>query len=113
MAGAMQPKHTGGAGNPPSDPAPGRPGATGSDTLVMEKATAFAPASVGNIGVGFDLLGHTIVGPGDRAQVSRIDEPVVRIVAIDGDVEGASRLPLEAALNTAGRALIALRERHG
>src|SRR5690606_17108009 len=28
-------------------------------------ATAFAPASVGNIGVGFDLLGHAIDGPRD------------------------------------------------
>lgn len=79
---------------------------------MTDKATAFAPASVGNIGVGFDLLGHTIAGPGDRAQVARIDEPVVRIAAIGGEVEGASRLPLEAALNTAGRALIELRARH-
>jgi len=75
-------------------------------------ATAFAPASVGNIGVGFDLLGHTINGPGDRATVRRIDAPEVRIVAIDGDVAGAARLPLQAERNTAGRALIELRERH-
>lgn len=74
-------------------------------------ATAFAPASVGNIGVGFDLLGHSIEGPGDGATVARIDEPVVRISAIDGDVHGLSRLPLEAARNTAGRALIELRQR--
>jgi homoserine kinase len=76
-------------------------------------ATAFAPASVGNIGVGFDLLGHTITGPGDRAQVTRINEPVVRITSIEGDVEGASQLPLDAASNTAGRSLMALRELHG
>ena len=53
--------------------------------------TAFAPASVGNIGVGFDLLGHTIEGPGDRATVRRIDTPEVRIVAIEGDVVGAKQ----------------------
>jgi len=76
------------------------------------QAIAFSPASVGNIGVGFDLLGHTISGPGDRARVTRIDEPVVRITAIEGDVEGASLLPLEAAANTAGRALIELRQRY-
>lgn len=76
------------------------------------EATAFAPASVGNIGVGFDLLGHSLAGPGDRAQVRRIAEPVVRIVAIDGDVEGVSQLPLESERNTAGRALLALREHH-
>lgn len=83
------------------------------DAMTAGKATAFAPASVGNIGVGFDLLGHTITGPGDRAQVTRIDEPLVRISAIEGDVEGAPRLPLDAAANTAGRALIELRQRHG
>jgi homoserine kinase len=81
--------------------------------MIAKQATAFAPASVGNIGVGFDLLGHTIAGPGDRAQVTRILEPVVRITAIEGDVEGAAQLPLEADRNTAGRALIELRERHG
>ena len=71
---------------------------------------AFAPASVGNIGVGFDLLGHAIEGPRDVATVRRIDEPVVRIEAIEGDIAGIGKLPLEAARNTAGGALIALRE---
>ncbi|GAB3350321.1 homoserine kinase [Lysobacter tyrosinilyticus] len=81
--------------------------------MTARQAIAFAPASVGNIGVGFDLLGHTIAGPGDRARVTRINEPVVRITAIEGDVEGAALLPLEAEANTAGRALIELRQRHG
>lgn len=76
-------------------------------------ASAFSPASVGNIGVGFDLLGHTIDGPGDRATVRRIEAPEIRIVAIEGDVTGAAQLPLDAERNTAGRALIELRERHG
>lgn len=71
---------------------------------------AFAPASVGNIGVGFDLLGHAIDGPRDVAVVERIDEPAVRIDAIRGDVAGADILPLDAALNTAGAALLSLRE---
>ncbi|HEU4773680.1 MAG TPA: homoserine kinase [Lysobacter sp.] len=77
------------------------------------QASAFAPAGVGNIGVGFDLLGHSIHGPGDRATVRRIDAPTVRIVAIDRDSAGTGDLPLEPALNTAGRALMALREEHG
>ncbi len=72
---------------------------------------AFAPASVGNIGVGFDLLGHAIDGPRDVALVTRIDEPVVRIDAIRGDVTGVDVLPLDAPSNTAGRALISLREK--
>ncbi len=75
--------------------------------MMLEQATAFAPASVGNVGVGFDILGHTIVGPGDRATVRRIEAPKVRIAAIRGC---AVELPLEAARNTAGAALIAMIE---
>ena len=70
-------------------------------------AQAFSPASVGNVAVGFDLLGHTVAGPGDVATVRRIAEPVVRMAAIRGGVPG---LPMRAADNTAGAALMALRE---
>ena len=72
----------------------------------MKQAAAFSPASIGNLGVGFDILGQTFEGAGDRATVRRIDEPVVRIVAI----RGLDNLPMDAASNTAGAALIALRE---
>ena len=67
---------------------------------------AFAPASVGNVGVGFDILGHTVAGIGDRARVRRIDAQGVVISAIHGL---ALDLPLDAARNTAGAALIAMR----
>ena len=70
-------------------------------------ASALASASVGNIGVGFDILGHSFAGAGDRADVRRIEEPVVRIASIDGVVSG---LPMEATANTAGAALLALRK---
>ena len=73
----------------------------------MNAVTAFAPASIGNVAVGFDILGQSIAGVGDRASVRRIDEPLVRIEAIRGCVRN---LPLDAPGNTAGRALIALRE---
>ena len=73
-------------------------------------ARAFSPASVGNVGVGFDLLGHSLEGAGDTARVHRIDEPTVRIAAIGGlDIT----LPMQAEKNTAGRALIAMREALG
>ncbi len=68
---------------------------------------AFAPASVGNVGVGFDILGHSIDGPGDCVGVRRIVEPIVRIDAIRGS---STPLPMQAEANTAGAALIALRE---
>lgn len=81
----------------------------------ISQARAFAPGGVGNIGVGFDLLGHSIAGVRDVALVRRIDEPSVRIRAIRGDGTLAKRagidtLPLAAVRNTAGQALIALRE---
>ncbi len=76
-------------------------------SLHSRVARAFAPASVGNVGVGFDLLGHSVTGAGDHAEVRRIDEPVVRIAAIDGCVEG---LPLDPLRNTAGTALLSLRQ---
>lgn len=70
-------------------------------------ARAFAPASAGNAIAGFDLLGHSIAGPRDIATVRRIDAPEVHIDAIRGS---AVELPMEAGRNTAGAALIALRE---
>ena len=85
---------------------------TGS-SMSATRATAFAPASVGNIGVGFDLLGHSLAGPGDLATVTRSEAPGVRITAIEGDVDGVVQLPLQAQANTAGRALMELCERHG
>ena len=68
---------------------------------------AFAPASVGNVAVGFDILGHSMAGAGDRAEVRVIDEPGVRIAAIHGAV---TELPREPHRNTAGMALLALCE---
>ncbi|QWF17997.1 homoserine kinase [Lysobacter capsici] len=93
-----------------SPASPARSDAIASDA---QQARAFAPGSVGNIGVGFDVLGHSIDGPRDVATVRRIDEPVVRIRAIRGDVPGADSLPLEAERNTAGQALISLRAKLG
>jgi homoserine kinase len=51
--------------------------------------TAFAPASIGNVGVGFDMLGLAIAGVGDRVSARRSAEPGVRIAevrAADGSV---------------------------
>ena len=68
-------------------------------------AEAQAYASVGNVGIGFDILGHTVAGAGDRAQVRRIPEREVRIASIDGVV---TDLPLDAPSNTAGAALLSM-----
>ncbi|MGH8321314.1 MAG: homoserine kinase [Gammaproteobacteria bacterium] len=76
----------------------------------MLSATASAPACVGNVAVGFDFLGHTIIGPCDRATVRRITDPVVRISSIRGVTRD---IPLTAEHNTAGAALISLRQALG
>src|SRR3546814_14068264 len=73
--------------------------------VVDNVARAFAPAGVGKIGVGFDLLGHSIDGPRAVARVRRVAAPGVRITAITGDAAGADAIPLEVERNTAGQAM--------
>ena len=70
-----------------------------------DRARAFAPASVGNVAVGFDLLGHALDGIGDTVTVRRIERGVVRIAAIHGSDRELPRTPER---NTAGRAVQAL-----
>lgn len=65
-------------------------------------ATGYAPPSIGNVAVGFDILGQSFDAPGDRVTVRRAEQPGVRITAIRGVVQN---LPLDAENNTAGRAL--------
>jgi homoserine kinase len=69
------------------------------------RATAFAPASVGNVAIGFDILGFCVDAIGDRVTIERSSEPGVRIVRATGVV---GDLPLQPQKNTAGRALLAL-----
>jgi homoserine kinase len=73
--------------------------------MANQRASAFAPASVGNVGVGFDVLGHVFPVLGDRVRASRSRDPGVRITAIGGVASG---LPRDADRNTAGRAVLSL-----
>ena len=73
--------------------------------MTRDRATAFAPASVGNAGVGFDLLGFAIEGPGDTVTARRSDTPGVIIESITGTV---TDLPRDPEKNTAGKAVQAL-----
>jgi homoserine kinase len=68
-------------------------------------ATAFAPATVGNVGVGFDILGHAFGVIGDRVRAERSSRPGVFISAVSGVV---ADLPLDAERNTAGQAVLSL-----
>jgi homoserine kinase len=62
---------------------------------------------VGNVAIGFDILGFAIEALGDRVTVSATQNPEVEICAVRGI---AGELPHAARDNTAGRALLALAE---
>jgi len=68
-------------------------------TSAMESVTAFAPATVSNVGCGFDVLGFALHEPGDA--VTATFAPIVG-VRIDDIVGDGGRLPRDAARNTAG-----------
>jgi homoserine kinase len=70
---------------------------------------AFAPATVSNLGPGFDCLGMALRGPGDRVRARLSEKPGVRIAAVEGD---GGKLPREPERNTAGVAVLALLQRH-
>lgn len=46
--------------------------------------SAFAPASIGNVAVGYDVLGLAIAGPGDRVQARKTDTAGVTIREVRG-----------------------------
>lgn len=66
----------------------------------MNWIKVYSPATIGNIGPGFDVLGLAVQGLGDIVEARRIDEPEVRIVKIDAKVG----LPLDSDKNTAALA---------
>ncbi len=68
----------------------------------------FAPASISNIGPGFDALGLAVAGPGDTVVARRLPGAqgrAVRLLRVDGD---GGKLPREPEQNTAGIAAAAV-----
>ena len=78
----------------------------------MRSATAFAPATVANVAVGFDILGFALESVGDVVTVATIDRASVRIkdVVNATGMTGALNVPLDPARNAATVGLIKLRE---
>ena len=77
----------------------------------MRSATAFAPATVANVAVGFDILGFAIESVGDTVTVSITADPSVRIRQILKDLsDPLDAPPLDADRNAATVGLIKLRE---
>jgi len=76
--------------------------------------TAFAPASIGNVGVGFDMLGLALEGAGDRVLARRTDGDDVTVAEVRGlDGELHPYLSTDAKSNTASIAAQALWDDHG
>ena len=85
---------------------------------MSDTVTAFAPASIGNVAVGFDMLGVALAGVGDRVAARRIDEPGIRVAEVRGlDGEIHPYLSTDPEHNTASIAAKALwndyGDRHG
>lgn len=72
----------------------------------LNEVRVFAPATVANVAVGFDILGFAFHGPGDEVVLRRSMEPGLRITTITGT--GDKQLPLAAERNTAGFAALEL-----
>lgn len=79
----------------------------------IKRATAFAPATVANVAVGFDLLGFSMGHIGDKVTVERSDSPGVKVTGISGvtELRGAEcKIPLDPDKNTAAVSLQAMIE---
>ena len=75
------------------------------------RTTAFAPASIGNVGVGFDILGLAIDGVGDTVELTTL--PGSNTITISFDNHGPippSAIPVDPKKNTAGAALLTMQE---
>lgn len=70
----------------------------------------FAPASVANVAVGYDILGFALEKPGDEIIARFSDTPGLRITKITG---AKGKLPYDLESNTAGFAALKLLEHLG
>jgi homoserine kinase len=70
--------------------------------------TAFAPASVGNVGPGLDIVGLAVEGPGDRVRAEWIEGAGVRVLD-----PGHPELPTEAERHASALAAMAVLRRAG
>ena len=81
---------------------------------MSESFTAFAPASIGNVAVGFDMLGLALAGVGDRVSARRTDGSAITIAEVRGlDGELHPYLSTKADENTASIAAQAMWEACG
>ncbi len=74
--------------------------------MAFSRVEAYAPASVANLGVGFDILGMALEGMGDRAIVEFHDLPDIVITEIEGDDGKLPRDPARNVASVSARALL-------
>ncbi|MFM8448550.1 MAG: homoserine kinase [Haliscomenobacter sp.] len=77
---------------------------------MSQKVRVFAPASVANVAVGYDILGFALHKPGDEVVAYFKDTPGLEITQITGV---SKQLPLDVQKNTAGFAAYQLLEHLG
>jgi len=81
---------------------------------MSDVVTAFAPASIGNVAVGFDMLGLALADVGDRVSARKTDTPGVAVAEVRGiDGELHPYLSTNAEENTASIAARALWDVYG
>lgn len=78
--------------------------------MSFSRAEAYAPATVANLGVGFDILGLALENMGDRAIVEFQESSEICISKIEGD---AGKLPRDPDKNVASVSASALLEQMG
>ena len=66
--------------------------------MKRERVRVFAPATVSNVGPGFDVLGFALHRPGDTVEAEPSDEPGVTLAGVTGD---GGELPVDARSNAA------------
>src|SRR3989339_731775 len=71
----------------------------------MKKIKVFAPASVSNVGPGFDMMGFALHEPGDEVEIKLNSSKEIRITKITGD---GGKLPLDPEKNTTTGAIKSL-----
>lgn len=71
---------------------------------MKNESSVFAPSSVSNIAVGFDILGFALDAPGDEIRIKRTDRRGIHITEISG---APGKIPFETQKNTAGVAALA------
>jgi len=74
--------------------------------MSFSSAEAFAPATVANLGVGFDILGLALEGMGDRVIVEFQDDPQIVISDIEGDGGLLPREPQRNVASVSARAFL-------